>query len=288
MSALLDSTILSASFQTDKLASPDVTVTLANPLKFSNAVRQQYIRLISVSLSNRIPNIYRLFSPTNPSLEIFNNGLLRVTHDNGGTWVNIQLDDGIYTVTTMAASINHLLGTLGFWTDSSDPGIEIRYHLSTQICYFTLDNSKLTSPGTLGIDLSVSAISSVLGYNDPANQIFFASVPGPSVHSADSYALFDFFGNSVNVLLRGFGFLSIKDGTRSEQVCSIPVTATGNEILYPSSGIETPLIPLQTVIPYLSEFSVSFEGTRKDEQGKPRKIHILEGLCNIDFQLLWR
>jgi hypothetical protein len=252
----------------------DGRVTLLNPIEFKQH-QKQAIRLIKVSFSSQIPNVYSLGS--------FNNGLLRVSKDAGVNWTAIQLPNGVYTAGYIEGAINTTIAA--WWTNSADPGFAVRFNLATQIFYIELDSTKLAAPGQLGIDLSFSDIGELMGYNDPLNKIFVVD----GLHTADSYAKMDWAGNNVSVLLDGFGPISIRNGALSNELCSVPLSSAkeANEYLYPLSGISTPFMPLNRTLGSLSYFAVSFKGSRVDSTGQQMPIYITEGNVELQFELRW-
>ena len=274
----LETTILTATKQISSITTPDTTVELSMPLTFSNNSRQ-YVRLIKASISARLPNIYSLGTT-------FNNGLIRISNDGGVNWQSVQLPNGVYTVSMIEAALNSVAAGLGWWISDSDPGIFIRFNLSTHFVYFTLNSTKMAA-GQLGIDLSQSRIDEVLGFNAVGNQTFIVD----GVATADSPAEIDWFGNNLSLRLIGFSHLSIKDGQRSEEIASIPITSAmaGNEIVYPINGINCPMIPLQSTIKQLNSYGIQVKGSRIDTiTGAPRDVYILDGVIDISFELLWR
>lgn len=271
------STILSYSSNITSISSPDATITLQAPLRFEK-VRKQAIRLIKASFSSQIPNVY--------SIGTFNNGLFALSRDGGVNWTNIQLDDGVYSIANIQSALNATVAT--WWTDDNDPGITIQYNTATFMVYIDLDSTKLVAPGTqLGIDLSLSDCSALLGYNDPANQTFITD----ALHTADSYAKMNWCGDSVSIILDGFGPVSVKNGALSNELCSIPLsTSSGvrNEYVYPSNAIISPVITLTRPISELRSYSISFKGSRVDSTTNQQiPLYILEGAVEVVIEMAW-
>lgn len=268
-----DSTILTYSNAFTSLSSLDGVVTFAQPLRFGIRPKSQAIRLLKVCIPSHMPNIYQLGNS-------FNNGLIRLTQNGGTSWTQIQLPDGVYTLNYIEAAINTAVSA--WWADSSDPGVKIRGNLATNMAYCELDSTKLNIVGQLGIDFSQSRINEVLGYI--TTQTFVTD----GLHAADSYAKVDWFGNNISVQISGFGALSNKNGLPSEEICSIPLSASvGNTYIYPLTGIPSPYIPLRTMIETLQSFEVKFFGSRPLATGGLSPIYVLEGEVEVQLELIW-
>ena len=150
----------SKSFTT--LSSLDGIVRLQQPIHFidyrrTEKPRHMNLRLIQVSFTSRIANVYSLPDGS------FNNGLIRVSRDGGTSWTIIQLPNGVYTMPYIQAAINESVST--WWTTPSEPGFVLRYNLATEYVYVSLDSTKLAAPGQLGIDFSQSRVADLLGYS---------------------------------------------------------------------------------------------------------------------------
>lgn len=267
----------SKSFTT--LSSLDGVVCLRQPISFipyrgTEKPRRMSLRLIQVSFTSRIANVYSLPDGS------FNNGLIRVSKDGGATWTSIQLPDGVYTLPYIQAAINEAVSA--WWTTSSDPGFVLRYNLATEYAYVSLDSTKLAAPGQLGIDFSQSRVADLLGYS--AVKTFVAD----GTHVADAQAMLNWCGDAVSVYLRGFGTLSVADGVLSEELCSIPLTVSqvGNEYIYPSASITTDTIDIDPLAS-LTEFTVEFKGSRRDASDKPYPVYATDGAVKLIFKLSW-
>ena len=272
----MGSTILAWSETFDTLTKLEATIRLNEAIRFV-AQQRLFIKLIKVSFSSNIPNIYTIGST-------FNNGLVKVSKTGGAPWTSIQLPDGIYTSRYVAAAINTAIAS--WWTDEVDPGFTVSYNSATQLVYIDLDSSKLVGGvGQLAIDLSASDIHKVLGYNTIGNQIFNTD----GLHGADSPARFDYIGNTISVILTGFGPLAIKSGARSEELCTVPLSTSTvtNEYIYPSNGISTPVVLLTSPPVNLTTYKVAFFGSRLQPDGTPYPLYILEGAASLEFELRW-
>lgn len=247
---------------------------MSSPLRPPNKSKQT-LKLVKAVFTSQIPNMY-----TNGT---FNNVTLKVTKTGGVGWSTIVLPNGLRTLDYLTADINSSCS--GWWASDSDPGFHIRYNLSTNIVYISMDSSKLGLPGQLGIDVSTSSISELLGYNDPANQVFITD----GSHAADSPAVFDWFGYNVSVLVEGFGPLSYKNGTPSYEIATVPLTAAsvGNEYIYPVAGLTSPEITLHPGLQDLQSFTIKFKGSRLNSDGSQMQLLALEGEAQVVLELSW-
>lgn len=270
------STILSYSKTITSIASPNGTVSLSLPLRFAQN-QKQAIRLIKCSFSSQIPNLY--------TLGTFNNALISVSRDGGVNYTDIQLPNGIYTCAYIEAAVNSAIEA--WYSVPSTWGISIRYNLATNIVYCSLDSTTLKAGGTqlaIHFGASGSLIYEALGFTTTKE------FKTDGVHSADSYARLDWFGNSVGVSLTGFGPLSIANGVLSEEIARVPLSTSSvaNEYIYPSSGITSPIIQLNRPLTELNSFGVKLYGSRIDSTtNQPYPIYMLEGNIELSFEFFW-
>ncbi len=272
MGELLNSTIVTYKATASGLTSMDGTLVLSTPIMFK-ADQARKVRLIRASVSTQIPNIYQLGT--------FNNGLLRVTKDGGLNWLDIQLPNGIYTISYIMAAIAETTPT--WWTDIHDPGIALAYNLATFYTYITLDSTKLAAPGQVGIDLSPSLIREVLGYNAVTTFV----VDG--VYGGDEYPQIDWVGNNISVNVDGMGGLSYVGGNVTTELCQIPMIITGsrNEYVYPYSGLISPFLNISPPSRF-DTIHFRFTGDRIDPvTGIPRPIYLLDGNVIVSLQISW-
>jgi hypothetical protein len=251
---------------TDGISSLDGDVKLVTPLNM-NPNTSKSIRLIKFTISSNIPNVYNVSGS--------NNGLVRVTRDGGTSWTSIQLDPGIYTTSLIAAAIN---ATIESWyTDSSDPALNIAYNTATQKVYTTLDSTKLAVGGTqIGIDFadSSSLMGTLLGYTTTTSFVTDGD------KEADSYAQLNWISDSINVELGGFGSLSIINGQQSNTffTMNLATETVTNQYEYPSNGIVSPWIIIQNMS-QLQTYSVKIRGSNG------RTVYLLEGRVELVFEL---
>ena len=273
----MDSVLLSYDKTISTLSSPDGTVTLNPPVRFNTNTQKLWIRLNITTMSSRIPNVYNYGG--------INNGLLKVSRDNAATWTSIQLPEGVYTMPMIEAAVNTTLEALNWWADASDPGILIRYNLATEMSYISIDSSKLAAGGTqLCIDLRVSDFNLLLGFVETC---YFDT---DGVYGADKQAQMNWFGDSVQIELDGFGALTRHNGVRSNIIADIPLSTTNvtNEYVYPFAGIISPMILLTEIPRELASYTLKFYGSREDTAGIRRSLLILEGRVAVTLELFWR
>ena len=266
--------IISYSGHHTTIGSPDATITMDPPIRTENS-QGRGLRLLKLSFTSLLPNVYQYGS--------FNNGLVGVTRDGGTTWTTIQLPNGVYSAAHIENGINSAISD--WYTDAADPGFKVRYNLASQLFYVDIDSTKLVAPGTqLGIDLSLSSMWDLLGF--PLATCTFVT---DGLHGATNYAKMNRFGDSVSVLLHGFGTLSRRNGRASEELCVVPLSVTNvtNEYIYPNSGIVSPFIPLRDCPQIINSFGLEFLGSRVDSAGHQVPIVIMEGNVDISFEFAY-
>jgi hypothetical protein len=226
-----------------------------------------------------------------------NNGFVNVSKDGGSTWTSIQLSNGNYTSMDMiAAGINAAVPT--WWKTQSDgvtiiPGFVIQYNLATQIPYITLKSANLATTGTLAIDLSVSQISTLLGFTDPTNQVLIdghGTAPYTSLFPANVQASIDWYGDAILVWCDGFGPLGIYNGVSNNILCSIPLSTAyqkgSTEYVFPFA-LPMPIIETSTAVPKIDSFSFRFTGNRVDANGNYVPIYVFDGSGRITLLVSW-
>ena len=240
----LNSTVLTYSTYLNGVGSGDGKVSLLAPIQWDSRTKR-YFRLIKCNFSSLIPNIHNVAGE--------NNALIRVSKDGGATWTSIQLKNGSYTVFNIEEAINTTI--TAWWADPTKPGFTIRGNTADQYTYTILDSTKLAAPGQLGIDYSQSLIWDFLGYSDPLHRTFIVD----GEQDAPSYAKVNWYGDSVSLLINGFGPLTIKNGAQSFEAADIPLVlySGANEFIYPLQGIPSPKIPLPQCPTVLTEFFIA-------------------------------
>jgi len=269
----MNSVIISYSKSLTSVGSPSGTVNFDTPVR-TDGRRIRKLRLIKTSFSSLITNVFNHNG--------VNNGLVAVTCDGGTSWTEIQLPNGVYTVSLINAAINTTIA--GWWADAGKPGFTLRYNLASQLAYVNIDSTKLAAPGQLGINFAPvgSRMWELLGYNQD-DAVFVTD----DLHGAQNYAKMNWFGDSVSLVIRGLGSLSLKNGSKSEELCSIPLSASSvnNEYIYPQ-GIYTPVIYLPGAPDALSTITFEFLGSRSDG-GQQIPILILEGNVEVVIEYTW-
>lgn len=258
------SRILSYSKFVNSISSMDGTTTLVQSLQLDSR-REHKVRLIDFAISSQIPNVFN-YNGTN-------NGLLAVSGDGGATYTDIQIEDGIYSVSQIQNAINQTLSS--WWTDVGDPGILIRSNTAIKKNYIVLDSTKLKAPHTqLGIDLSLSSISDLLGFS--ATKTFIVD----GTYTGDMYPQLDWIGNKLRVLIHGLGPITILDGGVSDEICRVNLATESVTNLYTFPDIVQPAI---TVSPpsQLNSFSVELIGSRNN-----RPVYLLEGEVFVSIEII--
>jgi len=242
-------------------------IILNQSLQLDNT-KKTYIKLISGAITSRIANVFNYGG--------INNGLLRVSNDNGVSWTVIQLNDGVYSSPTVIQNaINSAVEA--WWTNLTDPGILIYANYTLGKAYIILDSAKLSAPGQLQIDLAYngSRIWELLGFT--VTTLF--TVDG--TYTATENAQFDWIGNRSHVYLDGFGTISIKNSNISNQIYSVPLAVSDVSNNYNFPSIEQPYIQLYTIPSIISYWRVYVLGSRSN-----RKAYALEGEFEVTIEIM--
>lgn len=265
---------MSYTAQLNTIGSPNGTVTFSAPLR-CEGTRRRSLRLVKTSFSSQIANVYNYGNT--------NNGLIRASHDGGVTWTGIQLPNGVYIIKYIESGINTALAD--WWADPTQPGFKLRYNTASQYVYIEIDSSKLAQDkaGQLGIDFSASSVWDLLGFDASA-----CTFTEDGIFGAVNYAKLNWFGDSVSLIVKGFGTLSLRNGINSFEIASIPLSASqvGNEYIFPS-GLYTPVIPIPGSPDVIQSFSVEFLGSRVSANGSQIPILILEGNVEVVLEFSW-
>lgn len=131
----------------------DFDTKFVRPVNLPNAntSRNLYMQVNSVTISDRIPNVF----DANPYYQ-FNNTRLRVK-TNIEPWTTITLSPGLYyTADLIGDAINAAINSLGWWLSSTDPGLTFGSNSITDQVYILFRTGKLNPiHGTsLTLDLS--------------------------------------------------------------------------------------------------------------------------------------
>ena len=263
---------------TGTLTSINGELRMSNPIAFGQGTIKK-VRLISATVSSRIPNVYR-HAPTS-----FNNGLLAVSRTGGAPWTNIQLTDGTYTVAAIQAAIIDV--TQLWWTDPTIPGISFAPNTFTDRIWVTIDSTLLAAPGQVAIDFKPtgSRFDELMGFTAPSQFIL------DGVYGGNVVPQLDWAGNNLIINVVGLGGLSFVNTLLTNEIAQIPLTAATvtNQYVYPSAGQVAPFVNC-SIADRLSSITFTFIGDRNDVNGTivtPRPIFITDGSVSISLQLIW-
>jgi hypothetical protein len=265
---------------TGTLTSVNGELRMSNPISFGQGTIKK-VRLISATLSSRIPNVYR-HAPS-----AFNNGIFAVSRTGGAPWTNIQLTDGTYTVAAIQAALMDV--TQLWWTDPTIPGISFSANTFTDRIWVTLDSTLLAAPGQVAIDfapaLSGSRFSELMGFTAPTQRL----VDG--VFSGNVVPLLDWAGNNCVISVIGLGGLSFVNSQLTTEIAQIPLTAATvtNQYVFPSAGQVAPFVNC-SISDRLNSLAFTFTGDRNDVNGTivtPRPIFLTDGGVSISLQIIW-
>lgn len=272
----MSSAILAFTKSIDTIDLARGTVQLSQAINIAPSATERTLRVLSASVSSNIPNVY--------TYKDFSNARINISKDNGATWLTVNMPDGVYSISHIAAAINSAAAVLTWWTTPSDPGFKLGVNAATDFVYLKIDSTKCIDVGAqLCIDFgSASAAHLLLGFTDPS--VF--TVDG--LYAASNAAQMDWFGNRVQVLVEGFGSLSYKNADQSYEICSIPLSssAINNEYLFPMEGTVSPAIHCD-VPNCVRSYSVTFIGSRRNSDGSPRYVFIYDGDISLYMELSW-
>ena len=272
-------TILTFSNSTTVRAKLDATRMLNFAIKVPDT-EAATLRLIDCHFSKFVANVIAISSPIS-----YDNTRLRFTSDGGATWWNVVIPEGRYDIDSFNAAVSALTETL--WTDPSDPGIVFGGNPSTGRVYVKLDNTKLNQAGQLGVDFGSAAcqdIGQFLGFTSKP------AIIGNNVVEAEDQPMFNLVGDSINLVVEGFGPLSVVDGAPGSVIASVPMilhSSASNEFVYPMTPVITPHIQLTNCPPMVNQFSVRFESTRTIERGSQSfkvPVIFIEGGCYVSME----
>jgi len=257
----------------------DGDVLISQSLRFRSG-SSKLIRLITARIPSNIPNI----------CPQYNNHLLSFTLKEGlNTYgpYTITLETGIYTYSSLQGAINYAINAkmisdhaITAIPDIGDPPIKILPNNTLQRMYIEYDNSKMDKAYEITLDLTPSLIYEVLGFLStdvlvgPVAPATTASFTGTLV------AMFDYFGSSADVHIKGLGPLSILNGKSDTVLCSINLATSvvTNAYQFPAAGEFTPEIRL--------EIDSSLDGFRVEFRGSNGKIlYFLDGSCDVFFTI---
>lgn len=275
--------ILTYSQTTNTLGQLDGTRIMQFPLQGFQFDAEKSLLLTEVHFSKYIANVFNVTSPI-----VYNNTRLLASTDNGATWFELVLTTGKYDIDTFNAAIKSLTSTL--WTDPEDPGIVFGANPSTGRIYLQLDSTKLNAAGTLGVKLDATASQDVAEFLGFTGQKTFL---GNNVWEAVDGAMFNLTGDSINIIVDGFGPLAFTDGKLSQVIASVPMilhSAASNEFVYPLTPVIPPRIVLTQCPSVISQFGIRFESTRSIlRNGILTKLPVLfiEGGCYVALEFRW-
>lgn len=241
--------------------SPNGTYTCSQPLIF-NQNRKQGIKFRFSSISNTICNVFKTST--------FNNGLLRVSNDNGATYTTIQLKNGKYTVNDINLAIQDIITS--WYIDSNEPAFQLLQNEVIQKVYCIIDSTKLTSGAQFIIDFSLSEIKTLLGCS--TTPIFNSD----GTHEFDAYPQMEWTGARINVNIIGIPFpLSYVNGISSSQIASISKNGNTQELI--SDNLDYSIVYGRLPDRFYG-FDVEFVGSNDR-----RPIYLLEGeaICHIQL-----
>jgi hypothetical protein len=195
-------------------------------VKFSTGInintnQKYYVRVNRASISRYIPNIYTYGSVSTH--------IVKVSRDDGVTWITITLDTGNYSISQINNAINYAIAA--WYTDTSDPAFTLSVNTAISRCYITIDSTKLLAPGTqLQIDFSASSINELLGF--VTTDVFTTD----GLFDASDNAKIDWHGNEAYFEILGLGNISNVNGKLSNKICTVEFVGDQNQYTYTNNS----------------------------------------------------
>jgi len=247
------------------LQKADGTDTFSRPLTFNDNSRR-YLRLLSASIPSNIPNIISQYDNNSFGIAL-TDMYFNVIHST-----TIVLADGIYTPSSLNDAINNWLNQ--YYIDTTDRGFQLRENSTLQRCYFEINMAKfnpLLNAEGIRFNFTSGDFATVIGF-DKTNTVY-----ANGLHVGTMTPLFDYFGTKVNIILRGFGDLSVINGDSSEYLTAITIDGKNLTSDCPKYGEQFEFSQLETTN-RVNSFSVSLVGSKGN---KP--IYFSDGEIIINF-----
>ena len=223
---------------------------------------KKYLKISKIYLSADIPNV----------IEDLNNQI-KISKDGGSTWTTINLSSGVYSVDAVNEAVNYNIKS-SWYTDETDYGIKISPNTVTNSVYITIDSTKFADIGAQGA-VDLSTIKNLLGFS--STTVYTTD----GVFICNSNPNFDWFGNYIDIHIKGLGVKTIKNGSISDKVASINLsTDTINNLYVYPNGTIPPKIPLPSLNKSINHLQFFFRGTREN------KNIVLRGQVYVEFVII--
>ncbi len=270
------------------LGSGDGQVELASAIPWGTTTKR-YLQLCQVNMSKYVANVLNIGPSTTPSCPFaWNNTRIRWTSDSGATWINIDLPAGCYTLDNVQQAI--VAGSYTLHTNPGNPAFFLGANTATGRPYVVI-NYLLSTVGTntLGLDFSSDTsspnIAEFLGFNTAPGAATFIT---NGVYNSVTRAQLNLVGDSISVMLTGFGTLGNVGGQQTHELCTVPMIAfspTANEFVHPLVPFQLPPIMVDAAA-QIKSYTVSFVGS-STRNGQPWPVFFMEGQVNVVFSLIW-
>jgi hypothetical protein len=251
--------------------SADGHVTFNQPLTLKPNGRRVAIRVISATISRLVANVFDMSANGGTR-----NNLIQVSRDAGASWVDVVLPPGAYGVSNINAAIKDATNGVGWNTLAAEPALQLFSNSVVQRCYWVLDSTRLAAPGTqIGVRMNggTSLAGALLGFSAAQTSVADGTFGG------DVVPRIDWIGNSVSVRLRGFGPLSVINGTSNDELMQIALgTPAGNIYSAPQAGVIMPWITIPSA-GAINGFDVAYIGATGDP------VYFIEGQATLRFEI---
>ena len=270
------------------------TIRLPSPIQLPNTRKDAYLTVLNMSITTEIPNIF--------SWTTFNNRRVRVaTKDVLGNivdaWRTIVMESGRYSVSNISSAINTEIASWGWYTNATQPVLQIGSNNTTSRTWVELDDTKLAvGHGThLIVDMSLLTAQSDLSYT-----LGFAEVDNPfgntgpvlySITENDQAPKVDTQGTHVRILCDDlapprFVNSSIYRSLATIPITEIPVGTITPTISWPRTGVTPTLHYSGPRI--ISSYTIRSLGGRSSEsrtQGFPVLVKGLGTVLQVTMHL---
>lgn len=223
----------------------DFTTKFASPLVLpgNNSSQNLYLQVNSITISDRIPNIF----DARPYYD-FNNTLLRIGTDTV-PYQTVQLNAGLYyTADLIGDAINAAINTLGWWINPSDPGFVVGSNSIIDKVYILFKTGKLNPAfGTrLKVDLRKSTsdtdLATTLGFSQGVAELQGNPLTNVS-YTSDIVVKIDTQGSSCDIH-SSLTADTRRNNTFSQSLAVVPFAGktTLSDNVWPSGGQISPSI----------------------------------------------
>lgn len=221
----------------------DFEVAFRSPKVFERS-RQVTAQIVSLTLSDRIPNIFNATAITG-----YSNDIIRV-NTNIMAPIFFTLPRGLYgNVETIADAILYGMKFLDWWSNPDDPGFAMYANTITDTVVITLDSTKLKPAvgNQLTVDISrattKAGLGETLGFSDAIAHMV-SPVSGKIEFNSDIQVRLDTQGTKAYISVDFLSGASL-NGITTDIICVVGFEGknTISDNVWPPGGVVSPNIP---------------------------------------------